>query len=597
MEWAFKTLLERIKDRYTELDTVYDRLNDARESIVDLFRPDLGVDYDESADMLMLGGDIYEGSGPWVARTASTAFQGNTVSKKLDWRKYAFSDKRLDGIDELDEFCQDVKEHTGAVFQRGNFYDVQPQFTLDAWTVGSPLYFVEEDPETGFVMCLPQHFKTYRIFYDRFGRDEGVVIKDEQWTAKKCFDKFCNGQSMDDRLARAEKIFTPGLYNAIKDGLFDRRFVIWRAVFKANEPLWNGSKEFKRPLGGKTWYDVYFENTCLKDKQDTPLLTGGYYSKPFVHWDYNKKSWESASRTPAFEAIYDNLSLQQIFKNYLDNLQLKVRPSMVALLAMKGRLNFGVEGVTYINQNEWNYLPKPIEQVGDIRLEAETMQMFRENLSRHFHLEMFRMFIDLAQTANSKDFRVLQLAEMAGERITQLLPTIETHESYLAQVDERVRDIERQAGRGPFARANLENIMDILDWAIGPEASTARINPEFIGTLRQTQQMQQKLKPIQYGIGALSELAASMGDPNLVRFMVKGYDVGDEALRAVNFPQKLVREVEDYEKMVRAFEQMQAQREQFAKTIEMLKATKANAQGAMEPNSPAGMLMAGGQTA
>jgi hypothetical protein len=201
---------------------------------------------------------------------------------------------------------------------------------------------------------------------------------------------------------------------------------------------------------------------------------------------------------------------------------------------------------------------------------------------------MFRMFTNLAENTK-QEFRVLQLAEMAGERITQLLPTIESHEGYLAQVDERVRDIERQAGRGPFNRMDLENVYDILNYYMGNDAGNAVIRPEFIGTLRQTQQIQQKLKPLQYGIGALSEFAQAMGDPNLVRFMIKSYEVGDEALQGVNFPQKLVREKADYDRLVESFNQSQQQNEQFAKMVELMKASK-NLQGSVEPNSVMGML-------
>jgi hypothetical protein len=504
MDWKEKTQYERITERWSEKDTVYDRLNTSRETICDFFRPDLGVDFDEEADMLMLGGDIYEGSAPWVARTASTAFQGQTVSKKLDWFQYQFSDLRLAGIDELDEFAQDAKDHMAAVYQRGNYYDVQPQFTLDGWTIGSPLTFLEEDPETGHVMSLPVHFKTYRIFYDRYNRSEGVIIKD-QWTAKKCFDKFCPGKDIQKRLQDAEKKFTKALFDAISQGRMDERFWIWRAVFKKGDPIWGS--EFKAPLGGKNWYDVYFEDTTLKEKQDDPLLATGYYSKPFVHWDFEKKTWESASRTAAFYAIYDTLSNNQVQKNFLENLQLKTRPGMAALRAMEGRLDLNPEGLTLMDPTEWQYKPQPIEQVGDLRLDIETMDRFRDSLSRHFHLELFRMFTDLAQQKN-QEFRVLQLAEMAGERISQLLPTIETHENFLAQSDERVRSIERESGRGPFNRLEMENVLDVIMWITGeePDPKQDPISPEFIGTLRQAQQRQQKLAPIAQGVGVLAEL-------------------------------------------------------------------------------------------
>jgi hypothetical protein len=593
--WEQKTQFQRIELRWNEVDSVYDRINSARRNIISFYRPDLGPDVLESSDMLQLGGNLYEGSPPWVARSAAIAFQGNSVSKKLDWFKYKFNHQRLEGIDELDEFAQNGKNHMASVYQRGNFYDVQPQFTLDGWTTGDPLMFIEENPVTGFVMFIPFHFSTYRLFYDMYNKTEGVIIKDE-WSAKKCFDKFCPAEvdgrqlTLEQRLEKAKEIFSMALHTTLTNGLLDRKFTVWRAVFKKDDPIWGDKLE--RPLDpDMKWYDVYFEDVGKKEREDKPLLTGGYRSKPFVNWPYNKKTWETGARTPAFYAIYDSLSMQQIFKNYLDNLQVVARPPVVALKQMEGRLKLGAEGETYVSATEWDKPPRVIENIGNITLELETLELFEKKQSRHFHLELFRLFTDLAQQAK-QEFRVLQLAEMAGERISMLLPTIETHESYLASVDLRVRDIERRAGRGPFNRRDMENITDILIWALGPEARNARIAPEFIGTLRQAQQMQQKLKPISTGIAALSELGEAMQDPGYVRRMVKGYDVGDEAIRAVNFPQKLITEKEQYDLEEQAEQQAALRDKQLAQAVELMKAGKVNLQGEVAETSPAGQLTA-----
>jgi len=590
MDYKQKTLFEHITEKWDENESAWQRLRVARENVCNFFRPDLGIDYDESHDMLMLGGDIYDGSGPWVARTASMAFMGNSVNKRGDWWKYQYTDPRIEGIDELDAHAQSQKEHISHVYQRGNFYDSQPQFTLDGWTVGGPLHFIEEDPDTNFVMCIPVHWMTYRLFYDRFNKTEGVIVKDTSWPAKKCFDKFCPGQDMAQRMTKAESIFTPLLWQAVRDGQWNTRITIWRAVFKATDPMWQVDG-FKRPIGGRKWFDVYFEDSVVADKRNTPLLTGGYYSKPFVHWDYNKKPWEVASRTPAFEAIYDNLTMQQIMKSYLEDLKYHARPAMAILNTHRGdRMDFSAEGFNYFNQNEWNYLPKPIERTNhDIRIEPETMDRIEKKLSRHFHLEMFRMFSDLASSTGSKEFKVLQLAEMAGERIATLLPTIESHENYLAQVDARVRDIERQAGRGPYNRAEMENILDILDWALQGDVSQVALAPEFMGTLRQVQQTQQRLKPIQYAVGALAEIGAATGNPNLPRFMLKEYELADEALTAVNCPQKLIRERKDFDQLSMAAQQALAKDKQFAQMVELMKATK-SVSNAVAPDSVLGAL-------
>jgi len=582
-----KPLYDRITNKWDELDEVYERIGNARKNIAAFFRPDLGVEYDENHDMLMLGGDIYDGSPPWVARTMSTGLQGNIVSKRIDWIMYLMGDRRLRGITELDQWTQDVKEHNTDVYQNSNFYDVQPQFTLDGVTTGSPVMFGEEDLATGRVMWIPQHYLTYRLFYDRFNESEGIIIKDTQWSAKKIFDRFAPGPSIEQRLQLAKEKFSLPLYTAIIRGQMDSRFTIWRAVFKRTDPIWEGKKQ---PLGGKLWISAFFEElgAGIIANKETPLELSGYYSKPYVVWDYDKKLWEAASRTPAWEAIYDAASQSQVFKNYLENLQQKTRPAMAILASMQGKANFSPEGEVIVEKNDWNFKPEPINNVGDIRLDRETMDLFDQKLSRHFHLEMFRQFTDMA--ANStQQFRVLQIMEIAGERITQLLPMIETHERYLSQVDDRVIDIQRQAGNGPFAPEVLERVADIVSFYTGEETLGVDLQVQFIGTLRQAQQMQQKLKPIQFGVSVASEIGNALGDPDIARLMVKGYETVDEALQAVHFPEKLTVEKEEYEKSVAALAEARAQQAQFENAVEMAKASK-DVSGPVDDKSVLGTL-------
>jgi len=136
----------------------------------------------------------------------------------------------------------------------------------------------------------------------------------------------------------------------------------------------------------------------------------------------------------------------------------------------------------------------------------------------------------------------------------------------------------------------MENVMDVIEWALGGESlQNIALSPEFMGTLRQVQQTQQRLKPIQYSVGALAEIGAAMGNPNLPRFMLKEYDVADEALTAVNCPQKLIREREDYDKSAADFEQAVAQDKRFAQIVELMKATK-SVSSAVEPGSILGAL-------
>ncbi len=168
----------------------------------------------------------------------------------------------------------------------------------------------------------------------------------------------------------------------------------------------------------------------------------------------------------------------------------------------------------------------------------------------------------------------MQIAQIAGEKITALIPAIESHESYLYQVDARFRAIEMAAGRGPFNRRNLENIIDVINYYSSENRNPVMLEPVFIGTMQKVQRQAQELYPLQMGMAALRDFGESMNDPNFVSFMLKRYEAGDKLLQAVNFPQELINEKTEFNKLHEAFQQFQAQREQFAQMVELMKANK-----------------------
>ena len=272
--------------------------------------------------------------------------------------------------------------------------------------------------------------------------------------------------------------------------------------------------------------------------------------------------------------------MQQIFGNFLENTQLSARPAMAILQGRQGRDDFSSMGLNYYTKNEWNHIAKPIDQVDNTQFDLEIIKEFKENLRRFFRLDVFQIFTDLAKEKNT-EFRVMHLIEMAGEKMTTLLPMMDSHENYLSIVDARVRDIETRAGRGPFNKLNMENIYDVIRYHLNEDRPKVNMKAEFMGTMRQMQQKRQKLAPIREGVGMVGELAEMMGDDNLARFVLKPYKTAEKALIALNCPQELIREHDEYVKLVEDDNIRQDQREKFAMAIEALKASKGQSPEAM----------------
>jgi hypothetical protein len=583
MDWKLKTLYERIIDRWTELEADYTKVNLNRETITAYFRSDETIETDDKGNLV--GQDIYNGAGPWYSRMMATGFQGSLVSKNIAWIRYQMREHELQGIDILDGWVQDIKDYMTDVYQRSNFYDVQPQFTHDGLTTASPLMFGEESIIKRKTLWKPQHFKNVRLYYDADNEIEGVIVRDKTWTAKQIFDTFVKRD--DENGTRRKKLLTREVNNALEAGKLNNEFVVYRAVFKASDPIWDGG--WQKPTNKRwTWLSVYFlEITQVdNDKRNTPLNDNvGYFSQPFVTWAYDKKPWERSSRSPAFYAIWDCISLQQLDKNWLENVQLKNRPPRFALNSMKGRLSLSPEGEMLVSNEEYDRPPKALDLVGDVDITKEVIEIKDSALRRWFLVDFFQMFTDLVRT-QKQPVTATQIWQMAGEKATLLSPAIETHSRYLESCDERMLSIEANAGRGPFNRQTMENITDVVLSNVRSPIKSIGVVPVFIGALAQAQKVSQALKPIQATLEAVAPMFEFWPDARLI---FREWDTANDIAEAFDFPQKNIVPKEEYEKILAALNEKRAKDEQLAKALEIAKATK-DVSGPVDPNSILGSL-------
>ena len=590
VNWAAKTLYDRIFDRWMSRESHYSRMNTNREVIIRCFRSDETPTKGEERstdgrngshrNMEFLGEDIYQGSGMWYSQLMATGFQGSLVSKNISWIRYQMEQFELKGIDELDVWVQDVKEHMTDAYTLSNFYDVQPQFTLDGLTIGSPLLFGEENVLEKRTMWSPQYYRNVRMYYDRFNQIEGVIVRDPRWTAKQIFDTFI-GQD-DEKGTKAEKKLTMAVNNSLKSGKLSDEYTVFRATFKVNDPIWNG-EGFDKPSTWP-WLDVYFLEMAKQDtaERNAPLNDNiGHFSKPFTHWDFDKKPWEAASRTPAWYAIWDCMGLQEVYKGFLENTQLKNRPPFYAVNSMKNRIALSPEGEMYVTNAEYDRPPQRMDLTGDIQMNRELSEIYEDALKRWFYIDRFQMFSDLVRT-NKAPVATLQIWQMAGEKATLLSPAIETHSRYLGDADARMIDIEVRAGRGPFNPETMDNIRDVVFSNLTSPVISTGIQPVFIGPLAQAQKQGQALEPIQAGIEAITPLSIMF--PDMPSLMIREYKAADHLLQATDFPQDSVNTEDEYNERKAALAESRAQEKAAAQAIEMAKAAP-SVSGEVSPDS------------
>ncbi len=579
--WDDKNLFDRILERLTRQERGYVKFNKARDTIVDYYRPDLGSDIKADGDGSFFGEDIYDGVATWAIGVMSAGFQGGLVSAEADWLMYTTKQSELRDNDILDLWLQNVKEHMSEVYQQSNFYRVLPPFIKDGISIGSPVLFIEEDIPSRTIKFLPQHYETVFVFYNKYNQPEGVIVKDKTWTVKQIYDRFAPSKE------QAEEKLSKNVNDSIRNGKFYTEHTIIHAVFKNNDPIWD-IPEFKKP--NKGWISVYFEEKTVEERKNTPLGTEGFFTQPFVVWDYDKKPWESISRTPAFDAIYDVISQQQVKKQQLTNLALKNNPPRAVLSDHRNIIDFNPEGVSLIEKGDWNFSPKVIDVVGDIKLSKDELESNAETIKRWFHTDKFLKFTDLTSTLRQQP-TATQIIKIAAEIAVQVGPGIGTFTGgFLRSVDARIVDIEMRAGRGPFNPNIMENIKDVVISILGIGAVSFGVIPIFTGQLARAQKVKQELDPIIEGLGILKALFEEYPD---LKHAIREYDTAEDILKAVNFPLKNLKPEDEYNEIIAQLNEARARAEQQALALEMAKVAP-NVSGPVDESSVLASAAGGG---
>lgn len=583
--WENKPLYDRILMLLKQREKGYVKFNKARESIIELMRPDLGSDIDPDGDGSFFGDEIYDGIGSWAVGVMSRGFQGGLVSADADWIKHDFDNEVLADLAELGVWGQEIDDHMTGQYKKSNFYRVLPRFTKDGVSIGSPLMFIEEtDVVKGEITFLPQHFKNVFLFYNRQNKAEGVIIKDENWTVKKIIDDLAPTEEDQANLPTKIK-------DDIRDGkYYDNEYTIYRAVFKGDNPVWD-VEGFDKPDG--EWISVYFVEKTPEEQKNNPVLTEKYFSKPFVVWDYDKVPEESVSRTPAFEAIHDVLSQQEEAQDLAENRKLINKPAMAVLEDHRNIVDFSSEGITAVAKEDWNNLPKVINTVGDIRLTRENLELNAEKVKRWFNTNQFIQFTDMTSTLRQQP-SATQIIKIAAELAVQINPGIATYTTgFLADVDARMLDIEIRAGRGPFNPFRMAEITRIVlaNLPEGVEITSLSVTPTFTGPLARAQKVKQELDPILEGLGVAGTMFEVWPD---LKHAVKEHGTLERIFKATGFPLTEFRSEDEYNEIIAALQEARAAAEQQAQQIELMKASK-NIQGEVHPDSV--MARAGEQVA
>ncbi len=516
------------------------------------------------------GAGVFDGTANGANRIQADGFFGNLCSQSLRWFeealpvKFAFprasnnmrkwSGKRLDDIPEVKAWLEACDDVLYAAFLRSNFYDEQPVFYRDGGSVGCANKYVEEDVKKGRLVFTTLHPREYVVAFDAWGNCD-TEFRTWKLSLKQLVDKFGKDALKED---------IPNLDQAWEKNPYEER-EITHAVLP-REDFDPSKRDNKNKPFASFWYFPGGKKI---------LLESGYEHFPFIHWQFNKGNY-GYGYGPGHEAYVDIMLANQQEQSNLVAGQKMVEPPMVVHNNLRGLVNVGPKGRTYVQNMEFQ--PRPLMEDIKLPYALEMLDRTRKIIRERWNVDFFLMLSQLA--FENQKITATQVMEMMGEKATMLGTVV----GRIAN-DELNPDIdlvfyaEQEAGRIP----PMPQIM--LDSGL----TNANIEIDYTGPLAQAQKRAHATQGIRQGLAAVGEVVQIFPQ---ARHKIKIGDAVDKLLLSLGFPASCLASEDEFNAAVEAETKKSEQAASMEQITQIGQALPGMGK-AIEPNSPAEALVEG----
>jgi hypothetical protein len=546
------------------IDNIITYVNHSRRKIVDK----------ESKKGQKTGIEVYDGSSMLAKNLLVDGMVGYLCGRNIDWFGYElpgkfnfprtsgmrhWSGKRMDEMPQVRVFLQDCMDVSYAAFNRSNFYDVIPEFIGDGATCGTANLLAEEEVASGRITFTVPHFRENFIAENQWGRVD-TNYRLYKLTLRQLKDKF--------GMETMKKV-DPGFSKAYDDNMHAEKEIL-HAIYPRSDYDHGKINGKNKPIASM-W--VYL--SPLKLIEET-----GYNWLPTITWRWRKNNDEWYGRSPAWDAYIDIMLSNQQGRTNLIASHKMAEPPMVAFADMRGNVNVGPRGWTFMdkttNPNLGEVMPRQLMTIASLPFSVEAQGKTEKIIREHFHVDFFLMLYQAAM--NKTELTATQVIEMMGEKAAVLGTRVGMLQSEAFDpIHDRVFEIEMNAGRMPQPPQILMDIGGV-------------IGVQYLGPLAQAQTRLTKSRSIQAGLTLISQVADRK--PEALDLIDWDGSIR-EILDSTGFPAKLIRN----DDMVNKIRQMRLQAQEKQRQIENLpKIAKAAAAAgkATQEGSPLAALMGGG---
>ena len=490
-----KSLAWKILDRQSQYETIRQPYDDLMAEIINFTDPGLSswTDVDGSK---YRGKKIYEGTAPWALRVMADGWIGSLISEALSqWFKYLFPEPSMRGVDEVNEWIQQLEDYERSVYRSSKVYAAMGPFSRCGLSVGSSVVMPWES-EDGTIDCdVPHPKENYHGPLDSYHRKYKIDVA----TAVK---RFMRGKVPTDPEGM---LSAPLSYELIKDWLDGRhakRYEFVKAIYRSDDPILDSeAAKYK----GKPWMEFYVQkpkpgdaNDNLDAKRLLQTEEGGYFTKPHIKWDYEINTDEYYARTPASMAIHDIKTHNEFERLGMEAAQRHQQPPMWLMRKYRNQWT-GYPGskIYYDNADEAVAKPEAIYDGTNWEVGKEQADRIRRSVERWFQTDYFQLVTQLTATNKGAWPTLGQLIKLEGEKAVILAPRVGRFTTVLRELDNRIFDIQLRKGALPEPPPIVQDYFG-NQAAMGNDKVDIQV--EFIGPLTGIQQRSETLGRSEEGL-------------------------------------------------------------------------------------------------
>jgi hypothetical protein len=361
---------------------------------------------------------IINNTGKLAGRALKAGFMSGVTSPARDWVKVTTSDPNLLELGHVKKWLENLTKQIANIFIRSNLYQVLPNVYGDAGFFATGGMLILEDFEK-VIKCVSVPLGTYSLGQDQDG-NINVFTRNYRKTVRQIVEEFLIDFPGDRiRWERAS-----GSVKEMFDAGNHGEYVLLRHVIMPNidyNPNIPGSKKF---------LSLYYEAATGSGKQhlendenDKFLRNSGFDYFPFLAFRWDKAGdgvW--GNDCPGWDALGDNMQLQELEKDSLQVVASHARP------AMQGPTSLEHKGASIVpGDSTWYNVREGVagfRKVFEQRMELDTLDNKMEKVEARID-EAFYKNLFLAITELERGVTATEVLERKQEKLLALGPALE----------------------------------------------------------------------------------------------------------------------------------------------------------------------------